>query len=142
MKRLVYALLGVAVLTLAGFMIYRALDTSLVYFLLPSEYAQNPGEFRDRRLRLGGVVEAGSVAFDEQELQLSFQVTDSLASYPVRHRGAPPELFQENTGVVVEGGFQDGVFVADNVLIKHSEVYEPPADGAAIDIDVLKDTLQ
>ncbi len=142
MKRWIYSLLGVGLLAGAGFLIQRALSDSLVYFILPSEYAATPHEYDDRRIRLGGIVSPGSVAFDDQELQLAFLVTDSLQTYPVRHTGTPPELFQENTGVVVEGRFEDGVFVSDNLLVKHSEVYEPPADGEPIDLEALKDTLQ
>ena len=90
----------------------------------------------------GEIVEHGSIDFDDRELQLAFQVTDSLETYPVQHSGTPPELFQENTGVVVEGRFEDGVFVSDNLLVKHSEVYEAPAEGQHIDLEELKDTLQ
>ena len=142
MKRWVYGLLGIGVLAGAGFMIQRALSDSLVYFILPSEYAASPGTYAERRIRLGGIVSPGSVSFDDQQLQLAFDVTDSLETYAVRHTGTPPELFQENTGVVIEGHFEDGVFVSDNLLVKHSEVYEPPAEGEPIDLEVLKDTLQ
>ena len=142
MKRLIYGLLGVGVLAASGFLIQRALSDGLVYFVLPSEYAAEPEQYEDRRIRLGGIVEHGSIDFDDRELQLAFQVTDSLETYPVRHRGTPPELFQENTGVVVEGRFEDGVFVSDNLLVKHSEVYEAPAEGQHIDLEELKDTLQ
>lgn len=142
MKRWIYGLLGVGVLVFAGVLIQRALSDSLVYFILPSEYAAAPDEYQDRRIRLGGIVSPGTVAFDDVELRLAFDVTDSLETYPVRHTGTPPELFQENTGVVVEGSFEDGVFVSDNLLVKHSEVYEAPEYGEKIDIEELKDTLQ
>lgn len=142
MKRWIYGLLGIGVLAFAGVLIQRALSDSLVYFILPSEYAAEPEEYQDRRIRLGGIVSPGTVAFDDQALQLAFEVTDSLETYPVRHTGTPPELFQENTGVVVEGRFEDGVFVSDNLLVKHSEVYEAPEDGEPIDVEALKDTLQ
>jgi cytochrome c-type biogenesis protein CcmE len=140
-RRAVYALLGLGVLSLAGFMIFQALSTSLVYFILPNEYAQNPQQFAERRIRLGGLVAPDTVRFDDRDLQLTFLVTDGLKEYPVQHRGAPPELFKENAGVVLEGRFHDGVFVSDNLLIKHSEVYEAPADGH-IDIDALRESLR
>ncbi len=54
----------------------------------------------------------------------------------------PPSCFKRTRGVVIEGHFEDGVFVSDNLLVKHSEVYEPPAEGEPIDLEVLKDTLQ
>lgn len=140
-RRLVYGLLGAGVLVLAGFMINQALTTSLVYFILPNEYAQQPSQYQDRRIRLGGLVAPESVRFDDRALQLTFLVTDGIESYPVQHVGAPPELFRENSGVVIEGRFDQGVFVSDNLLIKHSEVYEAPKDGH-IDIEALRESLQ
>lgn len=137
-----YGILGIAVLGLAGFFIYQALNSSLVYFITPSEYAADPNEFEERRIRLGGIVEPGTVNFDNQSLQLNFMVTDTYQSYPVSHRGAPPELFKEGTGVVVEGNFDGTTFYGDNVLVKHSEVYEPPAAGEKVDIEELKESLQ
>jgi cytochrome c-type biogenesis protein CcmE len=140
-RRVLYALLGVGVLGVAGFMIFQALSTSLVYFILPNEYAADPTQFQDRRIRLGGLVAPESVRFDDADLQLTFQVTDGIREYPVRHYGAPPELFRENAGVVIEGRFDADVFMSDNLLIKHSEVYEAPADGH-IDIEALRESLQ
>jgi len=141
-KRIVYAVLGVAVLAVAGFMISRALTSSLVYFILPSEYARDVSSFEGRRIRLGGLVSPGSIAFDDAQLHLTFLVTDGLAEYPVTYDGAPPDLFQENGGVVIEGRFHDDVFVGDNLLVKHSENYHPPADGEPIDVDALKESLR
>lgn len=142
MKKLIYALLGVAVLGIAGALVYQALNSSLVYFILPNEYAANPSQYEGRRIRLGGIVEPGSVSYDDKNLQLAFMITDSIQSYPVRHVGAPPELFKENTGVVVEGQFEGSSFKSNELLIKHSEVYQPPADGEILDIKQLKETLQ
>ncbi len=142
-KKIVYGLLGVVVLVAAGFMISRALSTSLVYFMLPSEYARDAESFEGRRIRLGGMVEPGSVAYDDAQLQLTFAVTDSLASYPVVYDGAPPDLFQENGGVVIEGRFDhSGVFVGDNLLVKHSADYHPPPEGEPIDVEALKESLR
>ncbi len=141
MKRLIYSVAAVAILASAGFMIYQALNTSLVYFILPNEYAKDPNSYQNKRLRLGGLVQSGTVDFNSNDLKLYFQISDSINSYPVRYTGAPPELFKENTGVVVEGRFQEGVFVSDNLLIKHTEVYEAPKDGA-VDVEALKKSLE
>lgn len=142
MKRWVYALLGVAVLGVAGVLIQRALGEALVYFILPSEYAAEPATYEDRRIRLGGIVNPGTVQYDDKALVLAFEVTDSLQTFPVHHVGTPPELFKENTGVVVEGSFEDGTFMSDNLLVKHTEVYEAPKDGEPIDVDALKESLE
>ncbi len=143
-KRVVYALLGVMVLAGAGFMISQALKTSLVYFVTPSEYARDAESFEGRRIRLGGMVEPGSIAYDDAMLHLTFAVTDGLASYAVEYGGAPPDMFQENGGVVIEGRFHQGssTFVGDNLLVKHSSDYHPPAPGEPIDIEALKESLR
>lgn len=135
-----YAVAGVAVLAIAGAMIYQALATSLVYFVLPNEYAAEPDRYDTRRLRLGGIVADQSVVFDEQDLRLTFLVTDGIVSYPVSHFGAPPDLFEENVGVVIEGHFEGETFMSDNVLVRHSEVYV--ADHGEIDVDALRESLK
>jgi cytochrome c-type biogenesis protein CcmE len=140
MKRPLYAIFGVGLLVVAGFMIFQALSSSLVYFVLPSEYAANPHQFEGRRLRLGGIVEPETVRFDTQTLLLTFEITDSIQSYAVAHYGAPPDLFQEGFGVVVEGRFDGHTFQGDNVLVKHTEVYQP-AEGEPIDLEELRDVL-
>jgi cytochrome c-type biogenesis protein CcmE len=43
-------------------------------------------------------------------------------------------------GVVVEGHFEGDVFMSDNVLVRHSEVYE--ADHGAIDVEALRESLK
>ena len=141
-KKLVYGLLGVAVLGLAGFMITRALQNSLVYFVLPSEYARDAESFDGRRIRLAGLVEPGTVVIDDAGLAQQFVVTDAIMRYPVRFNGAPPDMFQENGGVVIEGSFHDDVFVGDNLLVKHSSDYHPPEDGSPIDVEELKESLR
>ena len=141
-KKAIYSVAGVGILALAGFFIYQALNSSLVYFVLPSEYAQASNQYENRALRLGGVVEEGSVEFDNQTLMLAFNVTDGIATYPVNHYGAPPDLFRENSGVVIEGKFEEAVFMSDNVLIKHTEEYEPAEGTQAIDINQLRESLQ
>lgn len=143
MKKLVYSIAGIVVLGLAGFFIYRSINSSLVYFVLPSEYAANPNDYVGKRIRLGGIVESNSIKFDDKSLELKFVVTDSINSYPVSHYGAPPQLFKENTGVVIEGKFDGDTFKSDEVLVKHSEVYTPAENGGNhYDIDELRDALQ
>jgi len=143
MKKIVYSITGIAVLALAGFFIYRSINSSLVYFVLPSEYSAHRSEYVGKRIRLGGIVKSNSIKFNDKNLELSFVVTDSIDSYPVIHYGAPPQLFKEDTGVVVEGKFDGDVFKSDEVLVKHSEVYTPSEKGGNhYDIDELKDALQ
>jgi cytochrome c-type biogenesis protein CcmE len=141
MKKLVYGVAGVAILVLAGFLIYRAMQSGLTYFILPNEYAQYQARYEGRRVQLGGIVEPGSVKFDDKTLLLNFNITDTIQTYAVNYTGAPPDLFKDGTGVVIEGKFDGDVFVSNSVKVKHSEEYKPPAEGEAVDLENLKETL-
>jgi cytochrome c-type biogenesis protein CcmE len=141
MKRLIYSIAGIAILGFAGFLIYRAMQSGLTYFILPSEYAQHQDRYENRRVQLGGIVEPESVRFNEETLLLNFNITDTVQTYAVSYTGAPPELFQDGTGVVVEGKFDGDVFVSNVVKVKHSEQYRPPAEGEAVNLEELKETL-
>jgi cytochrome c-type biogenesis protein CcmE len=140
-KKLVYSLAGVAILGIAAWLIYRAMNTGLVYFITPSEYAQTPDKYSGRRIQLGGIVEPDSVSFDDRSLMLTFNITDTYQTYAVSHRGAPPELFKPGTGVVIEGKFEGQTFISNEVKVKHSEVYEPPKAGEQVNLEELKDSL-
>lgn len=119
------ALVALAVgLTLLG------LRDQVTFFYGPSELAEKAkvGE----HVRIGGLVEEGSVARDGQGALL-FKVTDTKTAVRVRYEGDPPDLFRENQGVVVEGRLApDGGFAADRVLAKHDEKYMPKEVSEAL----------
>jgi cytochrome c-type biogenesis protein CcmE len=141
MKKGIYSVAGVAILVFAGFLVYRAMNAGLTYFILPREYAQDTARYENRRIQLGGIVEPESVKFDEETLLLNFNITDTYQTYPVTHTGAPPDLFKDGTGVVIEGQFDGNVFVSNSVKVKHSEEYKPPAEGEAVNLEELKESL-
>ena len=115
---------GLAMLSLATAtaLILTALDDSLVYFYSPSDIAAKPPG--DRRIRIGGLVEEGSIRKEGE--QVGFRVTDLQNTLAVSFTGVLPDLFREMQGVVAEGRLgADGVFQASNVLAKHDETYMP-----------------
>jgi cytochrome c-type biogenesis protein CcmE len=98
------------------------------YFYTPAEIASGkaaPG----RAVRLGGMVERGSVQRLPDGVTIRFVVTDGQARTPVSYRGIVPDLFREGSGVVAEGRMAGGTFVADTILAKHDERYMPPELG-------------
>lgn len=130
-KRL-YLLLGsMAALGVAAFLILRALDSNLVFFLSPTMVAeQKPAP--DKKIRIGGLVETGSVEKLDGETT-RFRVTDGKATLTVTYRGVLPDLFREGQGVVAEGALDGkGTFVAQQVLAKHDEKYMPPEVAEAL----------
>ena len=61
----------------------------------------------------------------EQDAVMSFQVTDLTTSLPVHFKGILPDLFREGQGVVAEGHYRKGIFLATEILAKHDETYMP-----------------
>ena len=129
-KRLWLLVGSLAVLGVAATLVLTALNDNIVFFYSPTQLAEKKIA-PDRRFRLGGLVEAGSVKKSGQETR--FVVTDTQKTVPVMYRGILPDLFREGQGVVAEGSLgPDGVFVAREVLAKHDENYMPPEVAKAI----------
>lgn len=109
-----------------------SIEQNLVYFWDVDQLLAKNEEAVGATVRLGGVVRNGSYAFDEETLGLTFTIAmnpDSDTGVRVSAQGQPPQMFREGIGVVVEGRYDGKVFHADRVLVKHSNEYQPPADG-------------
>ena len=129
-KRLWLLLASLATLGVAATLVLTALNDNIVFFYSPSQLAEKKPA-PDRRLRIGGLVEQGSVRKDGQEVR--FKVTDLKQSVDVVYRGLLPDLFREGQGVIAEGSLgPDGVFTARGVLAKHDENYMPPEVAKAL----------
>jgi cytochrome c-type biogenesis protein CcmE len=128
-RRLTFVVIGLALLGIAAALVLSALEESIVFFHSPSELT-NPGALTDRRLRVGGLVEDGSVV--QAGATVTFRITDLANTVPVAYTGILPDLFREGQGVVAEGRMERGVFVADQVLARHDENYMPPEVADAL----------
>ena len=129
-KRLTFVFAGIGILGIAALLVLTALEESVTFFRTPTELVTNAPD-TDIRLRLGGLVEEGSVARGSGTT-VEFRVTDLDNSVPVRFTGILPDLFREGQGVVAEGRMTNGVFVAEDVLAKHDETYMPPEAAEAL----------
>lgn len=110
----------------------RGLEKNLVYYLDPGELLAKGAAGRGAVVRLGGLVQAHSLDWQPQTMALRFRVGLAAEGEPsvlVQASGAPPQMFQEGIGAVVEGQFDGQVFRADRVMVKHSNEYRPPAEG-------------
>lgn len=127
-QRLLLAVLAVAAVLVAVLLAMWGLKDRAAYFFTPTEIAAGKAD-SGRAIRLGGMVERGSLKQAADGVTISFVVEDGDARVPVRYRGITPDLFQEGSGVVAEGRMQRGTFIADNILAKHDERYMPPQLG-------------
>ena len=103
----------------------QELQKMTVFFYTPAEVLASPAEFEDKTIRIGALVEQGSVDWNAQAIQLSFKITeDGEKSIPVYYAGVKPDLFREGQGVVVEGKMNGPRFEASQLLVKHNEEYK------------------
>jgi cytochrome c-type biogenesis protein CcmE len=120
----------IVVLGAFGWLLYGNLDKNIVFFLTPQELLAKGVDGYEVPVRLGGQVKPGSVQWDAKTLDLRFAITDGTGEIAVRSKGAPPQMFHDGMGVVVEGRYErGGLFQATNLLVKHSNEYHPPKAG-------------
>jgi cytochrome c-type biogenesis protein CcmE len=124
-QRLILALAALVAIIAAGLLAASALNDEAAYFYVPND-VKTKGVEPGKAVRLGGMVEKGSLRHEADGVTIRFTVTDGKAQVPVTFKGIAPDLFREGSGVVAEGAFDtQGTFVASNLLAKHDERYMP-----------------
>lgn len=134
-RRLSFVALGILVLGAAAALILTAFEDNIVFFHSPTEITEKfaKHELRpEQRLRVGGLVEEGSVSKTGDGATTRFKVTDLTTTIVVEFRGLLPDLFREGQGIVAEGRYNNAVFTASEVLAKHDETYMPPEVAEAL----------
>jgi cytochrome c-type biogenesis protein CcmE len=115
-----------------GVVSFADIGENLVYYWDPTQLHEAGDKALGADIRLGGVVVAGSLSWDEASGELNFTVSDGKSTVRVHNSGAPPAMFREGIGVVVEGTMTaGGVFESDRLMVKHSNEYRAPEDGVA-----------
>jgi cytochrome c-type biogenesis protein CcmE len=127
-QRLVLVIAAIIAVMAAVLLAMWGLKDRAAYFYTPADIAAGKAE-QGQVIRLGGMVERGSIQRQADGLTIRFMLTDGKARTPVVFRGIVPDLFREGSGAVAEGRIERGTFVADTILAKHDERYMPPQLG-------------
>ena len=123
-KKRIYSILFVFLFSVSGIsLILYSLNSNLDYFFTPTEL-KDRNIPADKRIKVGGMVLSGSV--NRISSSISFVITDYENSIKVEYEGIVPDLFKEDSGVVVLGNLRDKILYAEEVLAKHDENYMPP----------------
>jgi len=141
---------GILILVAVVFLIWTSTAASAEYFLTIDELNAKGSDVVDKNLRVSGAVLGDSIQYDAQSLTLSFEVAhvpaDNLAIEsegglaevlhqavldPSRARikvvyvGPKPDLLRNEAQAIVTGHMgQDGVFYAEDLLLKCPTRYE------------------
>jgi cytochrome c-type biogenesis protein CcmE len=127
-QRLVLVIAAIVAVLAAVLLAMWGLRSRASYFYTPADIAAGKAH-NGEAMRLGGMVERGSIRHLGDGVTIRFILTDGKAQTPVTFRGITPDLFREGSGAVAEGRLEDGAFVADTILAKHDERYMPPQLG-------------
>jgi len=129
--RFLFVIIIFITLILTVFLVLKSLEQNVVYFQSPSEIKSSV-ELNKSKIRVGGMVKKNSISINVKEI--SFIITDFKNEINVIYRGAVPNLFEEEKGVVAEGFLKDRNFLsATKILAKHDENYMPPEVKAALE---------
>jgi cytochrome c-type biogenesis protein CcmE len=127
-QRLALVVAALVAVLAAALLAMWGLKDRASYFYTPADIAAGKAH-EGQAMRIGGMVETGSIAHLADGVTIRFVLTDGKAQTPVVYRGIVPDLFREGSGAVAEGRLERGTFIADTILAKHDERYMPPELG-------------
>ncbi len=119
-----WAAIGLLAVVLAGMgvIVSKFLTSAVDYYCNVDEMNVRKGCDSDRRLRVQGTVDEGTLRAEDGITY--FTVSFNNARLPVRYEGDPGGVFEECVPVVVHGSLKNGTFNGDRVEVKHSNEYE------------------
>ncbi|MBL4911406.1 MAG: cytochrome c maturation protein CcmE [Alteromonadaceae bacterium] len=127
----------------AGLVLY-ALSQNIDLYYTPTEIVQGKKDTGmkpalGQRIRVGGMVVAGSVKRDANSLKVSFDLVDIGPKITVQYDGLLPDLFREGQGIVTNGVLVGATLLeASEVLAKHDENYMPKEIAESLGKDYKK----
>lgn len=116
------------------------LKNNSVYFYTTGEALAQAATLQGKKVRIGGMVKPGTYQRGEGDEPLRFTLSDlETGDIEVSYRGTPPDMFQEQRGAIVEGYLdpEHRTFIAQSLMVKHSEEYKTPKHGASIDKELV-----
>ncbi len=138
-RNLVPMIVLAVVLVAGGVIVTQFLRSAVDYYCNVDEVGERSGCDGDRRLRLQGVVERGTIVATGADT--SFTIGFNGAEIPVIYDGEPGGIFKECIPVVVHGSFdtRSETFLGDRVEVKHSDEYRAVNDERLDEADYLAD---
>ncbi len=121
------------VLVAGGVIVTQFLTQAVDYYCNVDEVGRRSGCEQDRRIRLQGTVDEGSVG--RVANATVFTISFNGETIPVTYDGEPGGIFKECIPVVVHGVIENGTLLGDRVEVKHSDEYVAVNDKRVADAE-------
>ena len=129
-KKVLIAVL--VLLTSVGFLIYRGLAQTSVYYMTVSELKTSALGLQlgaDQAVRVGGLVLDGDIDYNQRDLILRFSIKDESNPQEIImavYNGVKPDSFEPEIEALLEGTYdrEKNLFHADTLLVKCPSKYE------------------
>lgn len=132
-QRLKFAILIVVVAAITfGWIVIGTGDEEVPYVSI-SELQDKEGSWKQKRFRLGGSVEIGTIAYSPDRLSVDFIMSQGEEQLKVHYKGLTPDMFKDEAEVIIEGEYRNGVFLADNLITKCASRYDVELSESASD---------
>ncbi|MFV1957326.1 MAG: cytochrome c maturation protein CcmE [bacterium] len=129
-KRNYRAIAGVLlVLTVAGYLVFKGISETGVYYWTVSEVLAGPRAKTDRSIRISGNVVDGTINYSQKSLLLAFTVSDMedpTKTIDAKFNGPAPDALKAGVEVILEGTYnrENNTFMATVLLAKCPSKYE------------------
>lgn len=119
-----YVAVAILIVVLGGLgvVVFNGLTDAATFYYNVDEAVAKRGSLGDQRFRMQGNAVPGSI--EQTSDGVAFVIAFGDATVPVVHHGDPPELFDDEIPVIIEGSFEGSTFVSDEILIRHDSTYE------------------
>ncbi len=150
---------GVLILAAVVYLIVTATQANAEYFMTVDELQAKGSTLVGRNLRISGAVIGDSIQYDPQTMQLSFVIAQvpgdnsaieaggglaavlhAAVTDPTRNKltvvysGPKPDLLRDEAQAIITGHLgEDGVFQADDLLLKCPTKYQDAVPTQAVD---------
>jgi len=144
-RRARFFLFGAVLIAAIAFSVIAGsgVNQNLIYYWTPADLRAAGDKAYGSTIRLGGMVAPGSIRRIDGTTTVEFDVKDATSVVHVKSSGAPPQMFRENIGVVVEGTMvSGGYFQSNRLMVSHNNQYRAPKSGHPVDSKELEQMIK
>ena len=124
---------AMALIVLAlGYLAYTGVQESKSYYVTIKELRGMGNEAYNKRLRVAGNVQPGSIRRTGTNVNFVLVENDQILNVVYSGTEPPPDTFKDNAQALAEGSFgRDGMFYAKQIQAKCASKYAPQQQGSS-----------